>query len=108
MVQYFERDQFVGERRAYCGGVSTPSGGHHSAYWPHTAYFCPSCGEIWARAINQFEFDYEPLVPGSWVTEQRRCVECGDGYLLVGQELHLDHVSPELIQREFALLISRS
>lgn len=95
----------LGHRNLYlCGATSAAD--RFSAYWPHTAYFCPECGEIWARMEYSYEFDYAPRVKGRWTTEIRRCEAHGDGYLLVAQPL--DHVSPELLLRELNLLLKRT
>lgn len=103
-VLYLERDTPVGSRRSYCCGYRSPSGVPSSAFWPHTAYFCPHCGEIWARAIYTFDFAYAPIPRDSWVVEKRPCVEHGDGQLLFGQ-WDLDGCSPELLTRELLALM---
>jgi hypothetical protein len=104
-VQYFEAGAFIGARQMYCCGAAD-SGTRFSAYWPHTAYFCPVCGEIWARAIYQFEFEYAPRIHSPWAIESRRCVEHGDGTLLTEQPLEL--CDKELLLREFYALLQRS
>lgn len=101
-VDYFEASRFVGSRRVYCCGA-TEAGERFSAYWPHTAYFCPQCGELWGRAIYTFEFAYVPRVSGSWVVEQRRCVQHGDGQFLYAQSLEL--ADRDLLTRELLALI---
>lgn len=107
-IQYFERGQFIGSRRQYSCGYSA-AGVSYSAFWPNTAYFCPHCGEIWARAIYQHEFGYTPLVDATWITETRRCPEHGDGALLSAYyQTHLEHCSKELLHREALLLCIRS
>lgn len=105
-VQYFEHDALVGSRRAYCCGARNASGSF-SAFWPHTAYFCPICGDLWGRAIMCYEFDYAPAIHDAcWSIEQRRCVEHGDGQFLVGYDRpHLDTASPDLLTREFLALL---
>lgn len=103
-VQYFERDAFVGERRVYCCGASS-GGESFSALWPHTAYVCPLCGQLWGRAVYQYEFDYSPRVRMVWAVEVRRCVSCGDGAFLVSQDL--DSCSHSLLQREATILLLR-
>ena len=101
-VNYFERDAFVGSRKMYCCGAADDTE-RFSAYWPHTAYFCSSCGNLWARAIYDYHFTYAPRVPAGWVIESRKCVECGDGQLLFAQPL--DGVSTELLTRELLALL---
>ena len=103
LVQYFEHDQFVGTRRTYCCSASE-AGVSFSAYWPHTAYFCPKCGDLWAREIFTYEFDYAPRVRSSWAVESRPCVSCGDGQLLSGHH-SLDNVDSALLTRELLALL---
>ena len=107
-VLYFERDQPVGQREQYCCGYSHSNGTRVSAYWPNTAYFCPVCGEVWAREVLIHHFSYSPIPPNSWVVETRRCAEHGDGYLLVGKEAHLQFCSAQLLAREALLLCLRN
>ena len=101
-VQYFEHDSFVGTRRMYCCGYSE-AGKSYSAFWPHTAYFCPKCGDLWGRAIYSYQFDYQPIPRSSWVVESRPCVGCGDGQFLYAQSL--EGCSPPLLLRELAALL---
>lgn len=102
-VFYSDQGIPVGERRVYCCGASD-SGETFSAYWPNTAYFCPACGEIWGRAVYDFEFEYSPRVVGRpWVVESRRCVKHGDGTFLAGQLL--EGCSSELLTRELLALL---
>jgi hypothetical protein len=101
-ITYLEGSAFIGNRRSYCCGVTT-EGSAHSGYWPHTAYFCPVCGEIWARAVYTHEYDYRPLPSSPWAIETRRCVQHGDGQLLVG--IPPGDCSDELVKREFAALM---
>jgi hypothetical protein len=105
VVRYLDRSRSLGTRRAYCCGLSH-AGESLSAYWPNTAYFCPVCGEIWAREIYSFEFDYQPIPDQPWVVEARRCAAHGDGLLLTGK--NLDQCSPEIIQREALILLERN
>lgn len=102
-VYYSEQDVPIGTRRAYCCGYS-----ERSALWPNIAYFCPTCGSLWARAIYCFEFDYSPRVQLPWVCETRRCARCGDGTLLSGYgDEHLSECSPDLLTRELLILLER-
>lgn len=103
-VTYLEQDRFVGSREVYCCGYAPTSGVTVSAYWPHTAYFCPRCGSLWGRAIYDYHFDYAPIPKGSWAIESRPCVRCGDGQFLYGHD-SLEGVSPELLTRELLALI---
>lgn len=102
-VEFFERDTYAGSRRVYCCGA-TEAGVSFSAYWPHTAYFCPTCGELWGRAIYQYKFAYAPRIKGHWTVEKRPCVGCGDGQFLVGRE-SFDECSKELLTRELLALL---
>lgn len=108
IAQYFEGNQFIGERLMYCCGYSPSTDVRVSAYWPNTAYFCPICGEVWAREILQHQFDYAPIPQKPWVVETRRCAQHGDGYLLVGKESELRHCSTPLLAREALLLCIRN
>ena len=108
MVNYFEQDQFVGQRKMYCCGYDQVSGPSVSAFWPHTAYFCPQCGQLWGRAIFDYQFDYSPIPRSSWVIESRPCAHCGDGQFLVGQ--YPEDLGPEaydLLKREVLVLLER-
>lgn len=111
IVRYFEGSALVGQRRVYCCGYSAARGASPiSAHWPHTAYFCPTCGEVWARAIYDYAFAYEslPSLQGLlWSVEIRRCPEHGDGTLLTGHLQHLSECNLGLLQRE-ALVLSQN
>jgi hypothetical protein len=102
-VQYFEGNTYVGDREVYCCGYARSSGDRFSAFWPHTAYFCPICGELWGRAIYQYHFTYSPIPTDSWVVEVRRCVKHGDGTFLNSQLL--DHCSTRLLTRELLAIL---
>lgn len=102
-VLYFEGSQNVGEREVYCCGYASSSGERFSAFWPHTAYFCPICGEIWGRAIYQHHFSYSPIPKDSWVVETRRCVKHGDGTFLTSQPL--EFASHRLLTRELLAIL---
>lgn len=100
---YFDRDRFIGERRVYCCGASY-NGQSFSAYWPHVAYLCPSCGELWGRAVLTHHFKYSPLVPGHWSVELRPCVKHGDGQFLYSQSVDEIDSIPLLTRELFALI----
>jgi hypothetical protein len=105
-ILYLEGNTLIGTRLQYCCGYAKSDGSRHSAFWPNTAYFCPTCGEIWARAILQPHFNYQPIPHFSWVTENRRCPTHGDGTLLAGftEANHLSCCSLDLLKREALLL----
>ena len=98
---YLESGRCVGERVLSIQPVQV-GGTYHSAYLPSTAYFCPYCGEIWAREIISLPPNYKPIPKTSWAVEHRACPEHGDGYLLVGKDL--DNCSLSLLKREVELL----
>lgn len=105
LVHYFEGNRLVGTRLQYCCGYAPSKGERRSAYWPNTAFFCPTCGEIWGRAVLDHQFQYSPIPQASWAIESRRCVEHGDGLFLSGYgESHLPSCSRELLQREALIL----
>ena len=99
-IHYLDGDQYLGCREVYCCGYNESN----SAYWPNSAFFCPSCGELWARAIFDFSFDYRPIPRAAWKVDSRYCVKCGDGTLL---EDSLSGASPELLTRELLALLER-
>ena len=103
-VLYFENSTLVGKRETYCCGYSN-SRETVSGYWPNTAFFCPTCGEIWARAVYDHHFQYQPAPQASWITEGRRCPQHGDGTFLSGySDQHLSSCSTELLHREALIL----
>lgn len=101
-IQYFEGSRYVGSRQMYCCGAGA-EGERFSAYWPHVAFFCPQCGELWGRAIYQREFDYHPRVTAEWHVETKHCARCGDGQFLSG--LPLDGADKDLLTRELLALM---
>lgn len=101
-----EHNQHIGTEQVYaCGYDSNGGGTTHSAYWPNIAYVCEQCGQLWARRVYQFHFDYKPIPSALWVFVQRNCATCGDGLLV--EELGLETASPGLIEREFLLELRR-
>jgi len=105
VARYFDAGTCVGTRRLYCCGYRDTDGASHSAYWPHTAYFCPHCGEIWGREVLSHQFNYAPIPNTPWVLETRRCRKHGDGMFLTGKLL--EDCSTELLQREFSILLNQ-
>ena len=96
-ILYFEAEALVGRQVVYCCGA----GNGRSAYYPNLAWFCPVCGQLWARAIYDFVFRYTPIPRTAWLIASRPCVPCGDGRLLDDLE-GADH---DLLTRElFALM----
>ena len=109
ILQFFEREQYVGEKLVYCHGA-TLAGEPFSAAFPNLAFFCPECGSLWGRAIYQFQFHYSPRVRLLWAVVQRLCTECGDGSFSFKDSIadeRLEHWSPELLRRELLVLIER-
>ena len=104
IAQYFSGASLVGTRETYLIGYAREDGTSHSGYWPHTAYFCPMCGEIWGRELLLPQFSYTPIPKTLWVTETRRCVRHGDGKFLTGKPL--EKCSHDLIKREFTILLN--
>lgn len=100
-IHYLDGNQYLGCRQHYCCGYNEA----WSAYWPNIAYFCPSCGELWARAVYEHHFSYKPIPQDGWRMEVRACIKCGDGTLLAGD--FLDSASPELLTRELLALLER-
>ena len=108
-IRYFEGSTFVGSREQYCCGYSSPGSPKIlSGYWPHIAYFCPMCGEVWGREVMDPEFTYAPTPQYQWTIETRRCASHGDGLFLSGYrtDSELATCSLELLQREATLLCS--
>lgn len=100
-IHYLDGDQYLGCREVYCCGYRDS----YSAYYPNSAFFCPSCGTLWARAVYSFHFDYNSIPQDAWKVTSRPCVKCGDGSLLDGKQL--DGASPELLTRELLALLER-
>lgn len=105
LVRYFEGGRFVGERKEYCYTTPTPQG-PRSCFYPHEAFFCPQCGELWGRAIKEYHPGYSPLPREQWTMQLRACPKHGNGYFL---ELvpfdHLRSCSKDLLRREVELLL---
>ena len=100
-VQFFEHERYSGSLKHYCSGTDN----ERSGFWPHLAYVCPLCGELWCRAIYQFEFQYNPLPRANWKTREKYCPTCGDGFLLEGRPL--EEASEELLRRELQLYLTQ-
>lgn len=101
-IYYLDQDQsLLGQREIYCCGYNES----RSAYWPNLAFFCPSCGNLWARAIFSFDFTYVPIPQEAWKIFIRPCARCGDGTLLSNDSL--SGASPELLTRELLALLER-
>lgn len=70
------------------------------------AYFCQSCGDLWAKVEN------EP--PGLWFVRYRTCRGCGDGTLASAphwkedQAQFADDWPPAAVEWEFTMLLSRA
>jgi len=98
-ILYLEGETPVGRQHVYCCGA----GDGRSAYYPNRAWFCPTCGSLWARAIYDFLFSYDPIPRAAWVTQSRPCVLCGDGRLLDDLE-GADH---NLLTRELSAALEQ-
>lgn len=53
----------------------SPRGTSYDELPESTAYFCPSCGDIWARLRIKKPEKCAPL----WISLDRLCRQCGDG-----------------------------
>ena len=106
LAQFFEHEQFVGEILQYSCGVQSAGGGSHSGYWPHRAYFCPVCGELWGREILTHHFTYRPLPSEEWVVVTSPCAEHGGGEFL---SLHpsIEQANLAILTRELLVLLQR-
>lgn len=110
-LDYYDSSRHLGSVRKYLCGC-TEGGESHSGYFPNLAYFCIECGEIWARGVYTYEFEYQPLPTGKWRTLERPCIIHGGGLLIdltPGESLtdpRLEAFSPELLLREFHILLS--
>lgn len=99
---YFERDQYIGSR-SVDPDATDADGNKFYPYVPHTAYFCPRCGELWGRQLMADESIYSSRGWPSWTIEKRPCVEHGDGQFLYAQPL--DGADDALLSRELAALL---
>ena len=99
LVQYFEGEAYVGSRyadRAWQGAAYITD----YPYWPHTAYFCGQCGEVWAREISQ-----GVGTPRGWALIHRPCVEHGGGEFLLNTDL--DSADRDLLRRELLVILTK-
>lgn len=103
-VTYWTGNIFLGDRRQYCA-----LSGEHSCYYPNRIFFCPVCGDVWAREVWQFEFPYSPRphLP-SWVSESSPCEAHGGGLLLPDTLGDPSSYSPQLLRRESLVLIRQT
>jgi len=113
---------------AYTVDGMQPQLSHFSAGWePYSlAYFCPHCGEIWARATR-----LEPLTnrrTGPYFVQQAPCSPCAGNPAILpwevpGSLLHysrlgkqsvpitfwaqaLEHLPPEILSRDLDMLLN--
>lgn len=75
-ASWYEKNRLIGVGREYLCGASQ-GGVSFSAYWPHSAFFCPVCGEIWARKVFEYEFNYRPLSSSPWTCLTKNCDKHG-------------------------------
>ena len=107
LARYLVGGKYVGTRQVYHAPCSTGSDSR-SGFWPHTAFICPVCGELWAREIQEHGAEYHPWVADNWRAELRACVQHGDG-TLIPPTFPLEFVSPELLAHDaFILLLKAS
>lgn len=107
-ITYLEGKNFVGTREETVHAAGGYWGGHFQVYFPHVAFFCCACGEIWARGIADVKFDYQPVPGVNWKTTYRRCPKCGGGELLFDvMDSDLDTCSHELLHRELLILLTK-
>jgi len=104
-VHYYEGSQLIGSREIWCALVRTAGDHVASVFYPNIAHFCQECGEIWAREIMAFSFDYQPLLAKKWSAREQLCPMHGGGELL-GE--HLDQYPLSLLKREFNLLLAQA
>jgi hypothetical protein len=106
LTRFFAEGAYVGELRAYFAAASQ-GGQSFSGHWPHQAFFCPECGDLWGRAVNDTSgFAYHPIPPAKWIVHVRPCAQHGDGILLP-PEADLGFVSPDLLLREAHVYLFR-
>lgn len=73
-LSVFQGDRLVRSGERYCAGGREG----HSALWPHVAWFCRICGEIWRREVYTYHFDYRPECGDRWTIVQNICDKCGE------------------------------
>lgn len=71
-LSIFEAARLASSSEVYCCGYE----GGHSAFWPHLAWFCPECGEIWRREVYDYHFTYRPIPPAKWIVREDLCPGC--------------------------------
>ena len=96
-TSFFIRERFLGTLRARTTFEACPWG-----YYSY-AYFCPVCGEVWARVVCDRDVP-EPL---RWHVREHPCEQHStiwhvSGTLLPGSDLiNLDVLPPEVLRYEF-------
>jgi len=68
----FEDERLASAIEVYCCGAE----GGGSAFWPHIAWFCEECGELWKREVYDYHFDYCPRPAGRWKVSSDLCPKC--------------------------------
>lgn len=89
----------------YLGKFSYASQPADSWGWMSRAYFCPTCGEIWARSIIQRpDGSPQPFRPITVACRQHWDPWTIPGSLLAGElAYNLNELEPPAIQREFEI-----
>jgi hypothetical protein len=103
-VHYFHQGHSLGTQTFYACGYSE-SGISYSGHWPHVALFCPQCGSLWARAEHEPNFDYRPSLQKPWMVQEKLCRGCGDGDLLLYDDLK--EIDLPLLRYELEVLLNK-
>ena len=103
-ITYTVWGHHLGSVRHYACGFAE-GGESYSAHWPSVAFFCPNCGDIWARGTVEHHFPYAPKVNTPWTLETVFCALHGNGSLIPTQQL--DHADEVLLKRELSLELER-
>jgi hypothetical protein len=93
---------------AFLGEFTKRDSAGASSDWSSQAYFCPDCGEIWARRVNT-EADGTPR---PFRVLYATCRQHQDCWTIPGALTTHDftpgryNLSPELLKREFEILLN--
>lgn len=94
-VSWFLEDKFLGQ-----GQCPTATKWGHPLTQMHNAYYCPDCGEVWARILTD-----DPA--SRWYFIPRRCKRHGPPFLLQYNEEELNSSAPlHIWAREFLIAMT--